>query len=70
MMVLLSCMPASGEVKDFVQQAKVLLNVLRREGHELSAADLHMLTAHLHLLEMESTNLQTFKKRHSTDRAA
>jgi hypothetical protein len=63
-------MQARNNVKDFVQQAQRLLHMLRHKGHELSDVDLHMLTTQLHLLEIEATNLQTFKKLRPTDRAA
>ena len=63
-------MHAGRAVKVFIRQAEDLLRVLRREGYELSEVDLHMLTTQLHLLEMESTNLQTFKKLQSIARAA
>lgn len=55
-------------VNDFVRRAQELLQVLRSEGRKLS--DLHKLTTHLHLLEIESTNLQTLKKLQPVDRAA
>jgi hypothetical protein len=63
-------MSAHHAVKEFIRHAHELLNVLRREGRDLSEIDLHMLTAQLHLLEIESTNLQTFKKLQSSNRAA
>lgn len=57
-------------VNDFVRRAQELLQVLRSEGRKLSDLDLHKLTTHLHLLEIESTNLQTLKKLQPVDRAA
>lgn len=63
-------MPSSRAVRDFNRHAKDLLRVLEHEGHELSDIDLHMLLMHLHLLMIESTNLQTFKNLQSKDRAA
>ena len=63
-------MAASRVVRDFIRQAKDLLRVLEGEGHELSEIELHMLLMHLHLLMIESTNLQTSKKLQAEDRAA
>ena len=60
----------NGAVAEFVRHAQELLDLLRTEGHELSDLDLHKLTTHLHLLEIESTNLQTLKKLQPVDRAA
>ena len=57
-------------VDNFVRHAQVMLRVLGSQGHELSDLDLHKLTTHLHLLEIESTNLQTLKKLRPVDRAA
>ena len=57
-------------VDDFVRHAADMLRALRSEGHELSDLDLHKLTTHLHLLEIESTNLQTLRKLQPGNRAA
>ena len=58
------------DVDDFVRHATEMLLFLRSKGHELSGLDLHKLTIHLHLLEIEATNLQTLKKLQPADRAA
>ena len=55
-------MDVSQAVKDFVIQSKELFHLLRREGRDLSDLELHMLRSQLHLLEIEATNLQTFKQ--------
>ena len=55
-------MDVSQAVKDFVIQSKELIDLLRREGHGLSDRELHMLRSQLHILEIEATNLQTFKR--------
>lgn len=62
-------MDVSQAVKDFVIQSKELVHLLRREGRGLSEVDLHMLRSQLHILEIEVTNLQTFKQL-GPDRAA
>ena len=58
------------DVDVFIRHAAAMLRVLRSDGHKLSDIDLHRLTTHLHLLEIESTNLQTLKKLQPLDRAA
>jgi hypothetical protein len=35
---------------------------MRSEGDQLTAVDLHMLMVQLHILELETANLQTVKK--------
>ena len=62
-------MDASDAVKLFVVPSKELCGLLQREGHGLSNIDLHMLRVQLHVLEMEATNLQTYRELRS-DRAA
>ena len=69
-MVLLSFMHSTRALLEFLPHAQALLQVLRHESHELSDIDLHMLTTQLHLLEIEATNLQTFRQLQLTDRAA
>jgi hypothetical protein len=49
-------------VKVFVLYGQELCILLRRQGSELSELDLHRLKTQLHLVEMEATNCQTFKK--------
>ena len=63
-------MPPNQVVEEFIRQTKEMLRVLRSDGHEFSDIDLHRLMTHLHLLEIESSNLQTLKKLQSIDRAA
>ena len=57
-------------VDDFIRQAEAMLRVLRSDSSNLSNLDLHRLTTHLHLLEIEASNLQTLKKLQPVDRAA
>ena len=63
-------MHSSHALLEFLPYAQALLHVLRYKSHELSDIDLHMLTTQLHLLEIEATNLQTFRKLQLTDHAA
>ena len=62
-------MDVAQAVKDFVMQSQELCHALRREGRDLSDRELHMLRSQLHILEIEVTNLQTFKQLRP-DRAA
>ena len=68
--IYFSGMHHSQAVDDFVRHAAEMLRALRSQGHELSDLDLHKLTTHLHLLEIESTNLQTLRKLQPMNRAA
>ena len=62
-------MNVSDGVKLFVVHSKEVCRLLQREGRDLSDIDLHMLRVQLHVLEMEATNLQTYRELRS-DRAA
>ena len=55
-------MDLSEVVKAFVMHGQQLCGLLRRQGFDLSDQDLHMLTAQLHLVEMEVNNCQTLKE--------
>jgi len=48
-------------VSSFVAQSRQLCEVLRLERQKLTDVDLHRVRAELHLLEMETSNLQTYK---------
>jgi hypothetical protein len=45
----------------FLAHSKQLCEVLHAEGRKLSDIDLHKLRAQLHVLEIETSNLQTSK---------
>jgi hypothetical protein len=54
-------MNISDAVSSFVAQSRHLCEVLRVERQKLTDIDLHRVRAELHLLEMETSNLQTYK---------
>ena len=47
---------------EFVGYGSRLFYRLRSEGDQLTAVDLHMLMVQLHILELETANLQTLRK--------
>jgi len=49
-------------VSEFVVQGVRLFDHMRSEGTELTHVDLHMLRVQLHVLEIETGNLQTLKQ--------
>jgi hypothetical protein len=50
------------DVTEFVGYGSRLFGRLRGEGDELTAIDLHMLMVQLHILELETANLQVLRK--------
>lgn len=51
----------------FVAHGKQLCEVLHADGQKLSDIDLHKLRAQLHVLEIETSNLQTCKNLNLSD---
>lgn len=50
------------DVTEFVGYGSRLFRRLRSEGNELTAVDLHILMVQLHVLELETANLQILRK--------
>jgi hypothetical protein len=57
------------EVSEFVGHGSRIFHRMRREGEELTAVDLHMLMVQLHILELETANLQMLRKIHDSETA-
>ena len=65
----IASMDIGQDVTEFVGYGSRLFRRLRREGGELTAVDLHMLMVQLHILELETANLQILRKMQDSEAA-
>jgi hypothetical protein len=63
-------MDVSRAVEDFVLHGQELVRVLRCEGDSLSDLDLQTILFQLHIIEIETANLKTFRQLQAKNPAA
>ena len=63
-------MDASRTLDDFVFHGQELVRLLRCEGDNLTDLDLQTILFQLHIIEIETANLKTFRQLPSQTRAA